>query len=117
MIPEGFEENERLGSFPEPPRRDPGRFMEGCGIGCLVQLGALLLAIAGAYLATGRASVFLASSFAVTQWFALIPMIRKENSKGRGQTAGGLIASGIGGVIVGSIVLLVGSACGPGTRN
>lgn len=114
MSPGDFEENERQWSFPEPPPRDPGNFLQGCALGCMVQIGALILAIAGAQIASGRTSLFLISSFAVTQWVGLIPLISRENSMGHGQTSGGMITAGILGIIVGCIVFMVGSACGPG---
>ncbi len=55
---------------------------------------------------------FVLSSSAVTQWLALGPLIRSERSKGRSETSNGLMASGIGGIVVGCILFLLGSACG-----
>jgi hypothetical protein len=102
---------------PRPPsdadQPQPGSFREGCGIGFLVQLSFLVLAIAGAYSTNGQTAVYILSSFGLAQWLAILPMMGSQKSKGQTQTSNGLFAAGMGGVIVGSILFLLGSACGP----
>jgi hypothetical protein len=92
---------------PQPPQPDRGHIILGVLLGFVCQIGFVILGmLAGWFIAnsTTKGLVFMFSSWGVTQWIALIPLIRQHNKKGRTRTAQGLI-------VIGCLGLLLSSAC------
>ncbi|HME05454.1 MAG TPA: hypothetical protein VKG25_00330 [Bryobacteraceae bacterium] len=73
-------------------------------LGCLCQIGFFVLAMAGAIAMNNQTSKLVYLSWGVTQWIALIPLIQSQRAKGHNATVQGLL-------IMGSIGVLLSSAC------
>ncbi len=81
------------------------KVIRGVGFGCLCQLGFFLLGFAIApNLRNVRFTSLAWSSWGVTQWIALIPLILRQRAKQNPRTVQGLL-------LIGFIGLLLSSAC------
>ena len=77
----------------------------GCVWGVLIQLGFFVLGLWGVfYMPNGRLQVVVCSSWGITQWIVIVPLIIRERAKGERRVAQGLI-------ITGCVGLLLSSAC------
>jgi len=94
-------------AVPAPDNTTKGSVGIGCLIGFLCQIGFIVLGILAALRLN---SMVLWSSWGVTQWFVLIPLILQQRGKGHSRTVQGLI-------ITGSIGLLLSSACALAMRG
>ncbi len=87
----------------QPPSE--GSVGTGCLLGCLCQIGFVLLSLtATVSLGNNRWGFFAWASWGLTQWIALIPVIRIQRAKEHHATVQGLL-------IAGSLGVLLCSAC------
>lgn len=81
-----------------------GSIAHGILVGCLFQILFVLVGFLLIYFVRGKASILMLSSWGLTQWIAIGPMIWRERANGSSKTANGLI-------IIGCIGLLLSSGC------
>ncbi len=99
-------ENDSPGFFAKLESND--NLLYGCGMGCLVQLAfgilGLLVGLLLGFDYRNQSVIIAFSSWGVTQWIGLIPLIVHQRATGRPFTVLGVI-------ITGGIGLLLSSAC------
>lgn len=78
-------------------------FLLGCSTGCLVQLVCFGIGfLLAANILGNREETLALSSWGVTQWLVLFPLILKRRRQGRRQVVLGMIASGCVGLLLSS---------------
>ncbi len=87
------------------PPSNEGNIPAGCGLAFLCQIGAGILSLFSLALdGNNKLGVILLCSWGLTQWIGIIPLIFRFKAEGKKQTIVGL-------VIMGSLGLLLSSAC------
>lgn len=93
------------------PKETDDSLIQGCMMGCMIQILCLVLAIAG-FLSVHSAMLgkILLCSWGFTQWIAIIPLVLKQRAEGRTGEVNGLL-------ITGCIGLLLSSGCATATAG